>query len=99
MSKLYLLLIFLLILYKYLLQPNSTVEDTDTSFEELEKEFGINVKNIVAEVTDDKALSKEKRKLAQVEHALHLSPQAALVKFGDFLYNLTDLKTEPLASW
>ena len=36
----------------------STVEDTATSFEELESNFGANVKKIVEQVTDDKALSK-----------------------------------------
>jgi (p)ppGpp synthase/HD superfamily hydrolase len=39
----------------------STVEDTDTSFEEIEKEFGPVVRKIVAEVTDDKSLPKDVR--------------------------------------
>jgi len=42
------------------------VEDTDTSFEELEKAFGTEVKNIVAECSDDKSLPKEERKRLQV---------------------------------
>jgi guanosine-3',5'-bis(diphosphate) 3'-pyrophosphohydrolase len=39
----------------------STVEDTDTTFEELEREFGIKVAAIVREVTDDKSLAKDVR--------------------------------------
>jgi guanosine-3',5'-bis(diphosphate) 3'-pyrophosphohydrolase len=42
------------------------VEDTDTSFEELEKVFGLEVRNIVAEVSDDKSLPKAERKRLQV---------------------------------
>ena len=40
------------------LTDQSTVEDTATSFEEIESNFGANVKKIVEQVTDDKALSK-----------------------------------------
>jgi (p)ppGpp synthase/HD superfamily hydrolase len=42
------------------------VEDTDTSFEELEEVFGLEVRNIVAEVSDDKSLPKAERKKLQV---------------------------------
>lgn len=48
---------------------HDTVEDTDATFEELEREFGTRVKNLVAELTDDKSLPKEERKRLQVEHA------------------------------
>ena len=37
------------------------MEDTDTTFEELEREFGIKVAAIVREVTDDKSLAKDVR--------------------------------------
>ena len=46
---------------------HDTVEDTECSFEEIEKEFGSRVKSIVAEVTDDKNLEKMERKRLQVE--------------------------------
>lgn len=70
---------------------HDTVEDTDTTFEELEAMFGNKVAKIVQEVTDDKTLPKQERKLQQVEHALHCSHQAKLVKLADKLYNLRDL--------
>lgn len=46
---------------------HDTVEDTECSFEEIEKEFGSRVKSIVAEVTDDKNLEKMERKRLQIE--------------------------------
>src|SRR4051794_38560648 len=41
---------------------HDTVEDTDTTTDELEQEFGKRIAEIVAEVTDDKSLPKEERK-------------------------------------
>lgn len=70
---------------------HDTVEDTDTSFAELEAKFGPIVARIVQEVTDDKSLSKQDRKRQQVEHAAHCSRQAKVVKLADKLYNLRDL--------
>jgi guanosine-3',5'-bis(diphosphate) 3'-pyrophosphohydrolase len=45
---------------------HDTVEDTDTSFDEIEAEFGVNVCQLVKEVTDDKSLPKAERKTLQV---------------------------------
>jgi len=78
---------------------HDTVEDTDTTFEELEREFGPKVASIVREVTDDKSLGKEKRKQLQVEHAAHASTEAKLVKLADKLYNLRDLLNNPPPRW
>ncbi|KAJ3087374.1 Guanosine-3',5'-bis(diphosphate) 3'-pyrophosphohydrolase MESH1 [Quaeritorhiza haematococci] len=41
---------------------HDTVEDTDTTFEELEVTFGPRVRKIVQQCTDDKSLAKEERK-------------------------------------
>lgn len=78
---------------------HDTVEDTDTSFEEIEKEFGTKVRNIVAEVTDDKSLPKATRKELQIEHAKGSSNEAKLVKLADKLYNLRDLEVSPPEKW
>ena len=40
---------------------HDTVEDTDTTLDEIEAEFGKSIRGIVAEVTDDKNLAKEER--------------------------------------
>ncbi|KAM3877232.1 guanosine-3',5'-bis(diphosphate) 3'-pyrophosphohydrolase MESH1 [Diretmus argenteus] len=78
---------------------HDTVEDTDTSIEELEAKFGPTVARIVQEVTDDKTLSKLERKRLQVEHAPHRSHQAKLVKLADKLYNLRDLNRCMPTGW
>ena len=77
----------------------STIEDTATTFEELEREFGLSVANIVKECSDDKSLAKDERKKQQIEHAAHASQKAKLVKLADKLYNLSDLLQAPPPSW
>ncbi|KAJ0001828.1 hypothetical protein NQD34_001624 [Periophthalmus magnuspinnatus] len=78
---------------------HDTLEDTDTSLSELQSRFGPVVSGIVSEVSDDKSLSKAERKRLQVEHALHCSPQAKLVKLADKLYNLRDLQRVSPVGW
>lgn len=62
---------------------HDTVEDTDTSFDEIEEHFGKAVRDIVAEVTDDKSKPKQERKRLQVIHAKTASREAKLVKLAE----------------
>lgn len=78
---------------------HDTIEDTDTTPEELEAEFGTAIKNIVMEVSDDKSLPKAERKRLQIAHAAHISPQAQLVKLADKIANLRDVAASPPADW
>jgi guanosine-3',5'-bis(diphosphate) 3'-pyrophosphohydrolase len=78
---------------------HDTVEDTATTHEEIVDAFGPRVARIVAEVTDDKTLSKSERKRLQVEHATRLSPEAKLVKLADKICNLRDMAGHPPAKW
>jgi len=78
---------------------HDTIEDTQTTAEELESIFGPVVASIVLEVTDDKALEKHVRKQRQIEHAAHLSTQAKLVKLADKICNLRDILASPPANW
>ncbi|XP_077996886.1 guanosine-3',5'-bis(diphosphate) 3'-pyrophosphohydrolase MESH1-like [Glandiceps talaboti] len=78
---------------------HDTVEDTDTTFDEIEERFGSKVRKIVAEVTDDKSLPKMERKRLQIEHAPHISREAKLVKLADKLYNLRDLTEIAPEGW
>lgn len=78
---------------------HDTVEDTDTSFDEIEQHFGPNVRKIVEEVTDDKSLPKMERKRLQIVHAAHSSYKAKLVKLADKLYNLRDLQRCAPQEW
>ena len=74
---------------------HDTVEDTETTTEELTENFGAEISDIVMEVTDDKSLSKEKRKQAQIDHAMHLSKEARAVKLADKICNLGDVSGSP----
>ncbi len=78
---------------------HDTIEDTDTTMSDLEGAFGMEVASIVREVTDDKTLPKEERKRLQVEHAVHLSDKAKLVKLADKIANLRDVANSPPADW
>lgn len=78
---------------------HDTVEDTDTTPEELEREFGPAIRAVVMEVTDDKALPKAERKQQQIEHAGQVSEAARLVKLADKICNLRDIATSPPADW
>ena len=78
---------------------HDTIEDTQTTQEELRKAFGPAVAGIVAEVTDDKSLPKARRKRLQVEHAAEASRRAKLVKLADKICNLEDILESPPADW
>jgi guanosine-3',5'-bis(diphosphate) 3'-pyrophosphohydrolase len=78
---------------------HDTIEDTATTPDELEREFGPEIAAIVAEVTDDKRLPKAERKRLQVEHAATLSDAAKRVKLADKICNLTDVASSPPADW
>jgi len=78
---------------------HDTVEDTETSFEEIEAKFGPRVRGFVQEVTDDRSLQKEERKRLQIVNAPHKSAGAAMIKLADKLYNLQDLDRMPPEDW
>ena len=78
---------------------HDTVEDTQTTFEELEARFGPAVRGLVAEVSDDKSLPKQVRKRLQIEHAAGLSERAKLIKLADKISNVVDVTHNPPADW
>ena len=78
---------------------HDTLEDTETTPEELEHEFGKKVCDFVLDVTDDKTLPKEERKRRQIEHAKKISNGAALIKLGDKISNVTDVINNPPEDW
>ncbi len=78
---------------------HDTVEDTKTTFEEIEQHFGQIIRGIVSEVTDDKSLPKAVRKQRQLEHASQLSDRARLVKLADKTANLRDITAATPEGW
>jgi len=78
---------------------HDTIEDTETTGEELEREFGAEVAAVVAEVTDDKSLPKPERKRLQIEHARSKSSRARLIKIADKTSNLRGIAASPPTDW
>jgi len=78
---------------------HDTIEDTETSLEELTGAFGPLIASIVQEVTDDDGLPKRARKQLQIDRAPHLSERARLVKLADKICNLRDLAENPPPEW
>lgn len=78
---------------------HDTIEDTDTTADEIEAEFGAEICSIVLEVTDDKGLSKAQRKQSQIAHAPTLSVEARAVKLADKICNLRDIACGPPRGW
>jgi GTP diphosphokinase / guanosine-3',5'-bis(diphosphate) 3'-diphosphatase len=78
---------------------HDTIEDTETTPEELTAVFGPQVTATVLDVTDDKSLDKHVRKQRQIEHAPHISKEAKLVKLADKICNLRDILASPPADW
>jgi len=78
---------------------HDSLEDTDTSPEELEREFGRPVRLLVEEVTDDKRLPKADRKRLQVERSAALSAAAKQIKLADKICNVEDVTLRPPGDW
>ncbi len=78
---------------------HDTIEDTNTTFEELASVFGKDIADIVVECTDDKKLDPVERKKLQIIHANTVSTNAKLVKLADKYSNLSDLLISPPSDW
>jgi (p)ppGpp synthase/HD superfamily hydrolase len=75
---------------------HDTVEDTETTLEELADRFGPRIATTVGEVSDDQSLPAEEKKRLQIIHAPTMSHDAQLVKMADRIDNLRDMAT---TSW
>lgn len=78
---------------------HDTVEDTDTTPEELERLFGPVIAGLVAEVTDDPDLTSAQRKATQEREAPFKSPNAKLIRLADKTCNIYDITHEPPPTW
>jgi guanosine-3',5'-bis(diphosphate) 3'-pyrophosphohydrolase len=67
---------------------HDTIEDTETTREELAGKFSERVASLVTEVTDDMNLPKAQRRQKQIEDAPHKSPGAKLIKIADKISNI-----------
>src|SRR5262249_40488189 len=78
---------------------HDTIEDTDATPEEIEREFGADVRALVLEMTDDMSLPSPQRKLVQVNRAATLSHRAKLIKIADKIANVGDIARHPPPDW
>jgi (p)ppGpp synthase/HD superfamily hydrolase len=67
---------------------HDTIEDTQTTHQELAKTFGEHVAALVVEVTDDMTLPKRERRQKQIVDAPRKSPGAKLIKIADKISNI-----------
>ena len=78
---------------------HDTIEDTDTTVDEIDREFGSKIRSIIEELTDNKELTYYERKQFQIDHAPNLSKEATLVKIADKISNVTDIIDEKPTDW
>jgi hypothetical protein len=78
---------------------HDTIEDTDTSYDELVAKFGEVVGDLVQESTDDHSLLKQVRKQLQIEKAPKKSDRAKQLKIADKISNLSSLLHSPPVDW
>ncbi len=78
---------------------HDTIEDTQTTHDELVRQFGQKIADVVAEVSDDKHLPKNERKQLQIERAPYLSDAAKMVALADKICNLRDMANSSPSGW
>lgn len=78
---------------------HDTIEDTETSREEIVSLFGEAVASLVCECTDDKSLPKLERKHLQIENAPKKSAGAKVIKIADKTCNLRSILSDPPVDW
>jgi guanosine-3',5'-bis(diphosphate) 3'-pyrophosphohydrolase len=67
---------------------HDTIEDTETTREELARKFSERVASLVVECTDDMSLPKAERRRRQVIDGPHKSSGAKLIKVADKISNI-----------
>jgi guanosine-3',5'-bis(diphosphate) 3'-pyrophosphohydrolase len=78
---------------------HDSIEDAGVTKDELALRFGLDVADLVAEVTDDKSLPKMERKRLQVQNAPKKSVRAQIIKLADKISNLRAILSSPPADW
>jgi guanosine-3',5'-bis(diphosphate) 3'-pyrophosphohydrolase len=78
---------------------HDTIEDTDATAEELEREFGKEIAALVLEMTDDMSMPSAERKRHQIDRASSLTSRAKCIKIADKIANVYDIAHHPPADW
>lgn len=75
------------------------VEDSRASSEEIGERFGVGIRNLVDELTDDMSLPGDERKRRQVAEIAARSRRARLLKLADKTSNVRDVIDCPPGDW
>lgn len=78
---------------------HDVLEDTQTTFDELERRTNTEIASLVLEVTDDPDLPRAERKAKQIANAPKLSDGAKLIKLADKICNVRDTVEFPPVGW
>lgn len=73
---------------------HDTVEDTNTTLDEIESKFGINIRNMVDVLSENKSLPYVERKKLQAERIKNASIQVKMIKCADCLSNLRSIHND-----
>jgi (p)ppGpp synthase/HD superfamily hydrolase len=78
---------------------HDAIEDCEVPKDLIAETFGVDVADLVAEVTDDKTLPKLERKRLQVERAHKKTMRAKIIKLADKTSNLRALVMSTAPDW
>jgi len=76
---------------------HDTIEDTDTSFDDLFEQFGREVAILVSSLSKDTTLTKKEREKIYVKQLKSSPLEAKIIKLCDISANLSDLKDSGLS--
>ena len=74
---------------------HDVIEDTDATYEDVQRQFGGRVAGIVQDVSDDKSLDREARRRLVVDTIARKSREARLIKLSDLIANVHDVIHHP----
>ncbi|MDH3239334.1 MAG: HD domain-containing protein [Alphaproteobacteria bacterium] len=78
---------------------HDVIEDSDLTLADLDRDFGAEVSQLVAEVTDPEGVTEEARRRHQVEAAPGLSARARMLKIADKTSNIEEMAADPPPGW
>jgi guanosine-3',5'-bis(diphosphate) 3'-pyrophosphohydrolase len=73
------------------------LEDTDTTFDEINDIFGNSISVLVLSLTKDSELSKKERETQYIQQLKDSTLQAKIIKFCDISANLKDIAKAPIS--
>jgi guanosine-3',5'-bis(diphosphate) 3'-pyrophosphohydrolase len=76
---------------------HDTIEDTDTTFDEINEIFGNTISVLVLSLTKDSELSKKQRETQYIQQLKDSTLQAKIIKFCDISANLKDITNAPIS--